>query len=73
MSTFTNKELTVCQAIGGGTAVVGLIMLAIGVFAKSRGIGVPEYVTGLRGSGGLLVLIGLVFAALATVRRATND
>ncbi len=73
MSTFTNRELAVCQGIGAGGFALGLIMLMAGLIARSRGIGVPEYVTALRGSGALIVLVGGIFAGLATLRRIVGN
>jgi len=73
MSAFSNSELARYQVIGVAALVVGIVLTIAGAWARWRGLGVPEYITCLRGSGILICLVSLAWIALASIRRIAQS
>jgi hypothetical protein len=72
MPTFTNRELTIDQIAGAAVLAVGLVMGIIGAICLKHGVGLPEYIKGLKGTGWTLALLGGIWTSLATWRRLSN-
>jgi hypothetical protein len=49
-------------------ALIGLLMWTFGLLAVNTGFILPDYAAAVKGSGGVLLLFGLVWVALAAFR-----
>lgn len=69
MPAFSDRELKHAQIGGAGATVVSLFMGILGAIFLKHGVGLPEYVTCLRNSGWTLLLLSILWFALASWRR----
>jgi uncharacterized membrane protein len=69
MPTFSDKELLKLQIIGGIAMTISFLMGVIGAFFLKHNIGAEEYDTCLRNSGWTLLMVAVLWTALASWHR----
>ena len=69
MPAFTDRELLIAQIIGGVIFVVSLITGITGKLCLKTEVGLPEYMTCLENTSWTLLILAMVWTALATWRR----
>ncbi len=69
MPVFTKRELDIALAIGVTAGMLAFLMASIGTACLHREIGTPEYIVSLRNTGWLLIVMSILWTALAAWRR----
>jgi hypothetical protein len=68
MTVMQSSETRFNLILSIGLTVIGLLLWGFGLQAVARNTLLPDYAAALRGCAGVLVLLGLVWLALAAIR-----
>jgi hypothetical protein len=72
MSDSSEPKFSNAQIAGACGILISLILGLLGALFLKREIGLPEYMICMRNTGWALLVIGIVWTGLATLRRATH-
>ena len=73
MASFSDKELFRAQIIGGIAVAITLLMAILGSTFLKNSVGAEEYDTCLKNSGWTLLMVAVLWTALASWKRDSRS
>jgi len=70
---FTSRNFLITFCIGAGALGIGIIMAATGAWGLHTDTGTPEYLISLRNSGLTIIILSMLWMALATWKQLNTN
>jgi len=70
---FSSRDFLITFCIGAGALALGIVMAATGAWCLHTETGTPEYVISLRNSGLTIIILSMLWLALAAWKQLNTN